>query len=99
MTGPLMSSKQSSAEKRNDLLSFIEDQAKVGVYKTRVLERKEIDPLSGKEKTVAITELVRDSVGMVLRQDESPLSKFGINVYNLSLNQIKYDEDHRKADS
>ncbi|MEM6802756.1 MAG: SPFH domain-containing protein [Bacteroidota bacterium] len=92
MTGPLMSSKQSSAEKRNDLLSFIEDQAKVGVYKTRVLERKEIDPLSGKEKTVAITELVKGDNGIVLRQDESPLSKFGIDLYNLSLNNISYDE-------
>ena len=96
MTGPLMSSKQSSAEKRNDLLSFIEDQAKVGVYKTRVIEKKEIDPLSGKEKTVAFTELVTDSMGSVLRQDESPLSKFGINIYNLSLNQIKYDETIEK---
>ncbi|MEZ4849405.1 MAG: SPFH domain-containing protein [Bacteroidia bacterium] len=92
MTGPLMSSKQSSSEKRNDLLSFIEDQAKVGVYRTRVIEKKEIDPLSGKEKTVAITELVTDSMGNVRRQDESPLAKFGINVYNLSLNQIRYDE-------
>ncbi|MDW3649920.1 MAG: SPFH domain-containing protein [Bacteroidia bacterium] len=92
MTGPLMSSKQSSAEKRNDLLSFIEDQAKVGVYKTRVIERKEIDPLSGKEKTVAITELVVGEDGLVLRQDESPLSKFGIDLYNLSLNNISYDE-------
>lgn len=92
MTGPLMSSKQSSAEKRNDLLSFIEDQAKVGVYKTRVIERKEIDPLSGKEKTVAITELIVGENGLVKRQDESPLSKFGINLYNLSLNNISYDE-------
>lgn len=96
MTGPLMSSKESSAEKRNALLSFIEDQAKVGVYRTRVIEKKEIDPLSGKEKTVAITELVTDTLGNILRQDESPLSKFGINIYNLSLNRIQYDETIEK---
>ncbi|MEM7654717.1 MAG: SPFH domain-containing protein [Bacteroidota bacterium] len=96
MTGPLMSSKESSAEKRNALLSYIEDQAKVGVYKTRVIERKDIDPLSGKEKTVAITELVTDEAGMILRQDQSPLERFGINIYNLSLNQIKYDETIEK---
>lgn len=96
MTGPLMSSKQSSSEKRNDLLSFIEDQAKVGVYKTRVIEKKEIDPLSGKEKTVAITQLVTDDTGVILRQDQSPLERFGINIYNLSLNQIKYDETIEK---
>ncbi|WNJ16696.1 SPFH domain-containing protein [Pontibacter sp. G13] len=92
MTGPLMSSKESSSEKRNALLSYIEDQAKIGVYRTRVVERLVDDPLSGKKKPVAVTELVTDSVGNYLRADESPLSSFGINIYNLSLNRIKYDE-------
>lgn len=96
MTGPLMSSKQSSAEKRNDLLSFIEDQAKEGVYKTRVIERKEIDPLSGKEKTVAITEIILGEDNRPQRQADSDLKKFGINLYNLALNEIKYDETIEK---
>ncbi|MEO1449195.1 MAG: SPFH domain-containing protein, partial [Bacteroidota bacterium] len=96
MTGPLMSSKESSSEKRNDLLSYIEDQAKSGVYRTKVIETKEIDPLSGKEKTVAKTELVTDEGGLILRQDQSPLGRFGINIYNLSLNRIKYDETIEK---
>ena len=34
MTGTLMSSKESSAEKRNDLIYYVEDQASKGVYKT-----------------------------------------------------------------
>jgi hypothetical protein len=34
MTGPLMSSAESYASKRNDLLSYIADQVEKGVYKT-----------------------------------------------------------------
>jgi hypothetical protein len=34
MTGPLMSSKESYAEKRNELLRLMEDQVQRGVYRT-----------------------------------------------------------------
>ena len=44
MTGPLMTSKESYAEKRNDLIYYIEDQASKGVYKTKQVEVKEVDP-------------------------------------------------------
>ena len=48
MTGPLMSSKESSAEKRNDLLSFIEDQSINGVYRTKQEDiGKEVIPFFG----------------------------------------------------
>jgi hypothetical protein len=40
MTGPLMSSTESYAVRRPDLLSFIEDQLKLGVYKTRKVDMK-----------------------------------------------------------
>src|SRR5262245_11763485 len=35
MTGPLMSSKESYAEKRNALISYVEDQVAHGVFRTR----------------------------------------------------------------
>ena len=34
MTGPLMSSRESFADKRNDLLRYVEDQVEAGVYQT-----------------------------------------------------------------
>ncbi len=93
MTGPLMSSKESYAERRNDLLSFIDDQAAYGVYKTTTKEVKGIDPLSGKEKTVTVVEIVKDTTANTLkRQGESPLADIGIGIYNLSINKIVYDE-------
>ena len=90
-TGPLMSSKESSAEKRNDLLAFIEDQIETGVYKTRSKEVKEADAITGEMKTVTKVEIVQDSLKQFVRTSKSPLSQFGITVYNLSLNEIKYD--------
>ncbi len=97
MTGPLMSSKESYAERRNDLISFIDDQASRGVYKTRTREKKGIDPLSGKEKTISVVEMVMDTLNSEIeRQENSPLENYGISLYNLSINKIKYDETVEK---
>jgi len=41
MTGPLMSSKESYAERRNELIRFIEDQITLGVYKTRTFQKND----------------------------------------------------------
>ncbi len=93
MTGPLMSSKESYADRRNDLINFIEDQAAKGVYRTVPREVKGFDPMTGKEKTATVVEILVDSLSMEpMRQEQSPLEKFGIKLYNLSINSIKYDE-------
>lgn len=92
MTGPLMSSKESYAERRNDLISFIDDQASIGVYNTTTKEVKGTDPLSGKEKTFTVVEINTDSSGVFQRQEVSPLKDSGVSIYNLSLNTIKYNE-------
>jgi hypothetical protein len=93
MTGPLMSSKESYAEKRNQLISFIEDQAVNGVYQTSVKQTRDKDLITGTEKTVFVVDLVPDaSAPAKLRREEiSPLSTFGLKSYNLSINQIRYD--------
>jgi hypothetical protein len=92
MTGPLMSSKESYAEKRNDLIFYINDQAEKGVYRTRTKETKGIDLLSGKEKTISVVNLVIDTLtGETLRQEVSPFVTYSILTYNLSINEVKYD--------
>jgi hypothetical protein len=92
MTGPLMSSKESYAEKRNDLIFYVNDQAEKGVYRTKTREAKGVDLLSGKEKTISVVELVIDpSTGETLRQEVSPFVTYTILTYNLSINEVKYD--------
>lgn len=96
MTGPLMSSTESYAVRRPDLLSYIEDQLRLGVYRTRKIDTKAPDPITGQEKTISIVELVTNESGVILRQERSPLSEFGIRTFNLSLKEIRYDESVEK---
>jgi regulator of protease activity HflC (stomatin/prohibitin superfamily) len=89
--GPLMSSREAFAEKRNDLIRYIDDQVVNGVYKTTTKNIQDKDPMTGAPRTVAITEIVMGKVGPE-RQDESPIVRFKIKIYNLSLNSITYEE-------
>jgi hypothetical protein len=90
-SGPLMSSKESYAEKKNELFAFIEDQASEGVYKTKSREVKGIDPLSEKEKTVTVVEIL-ENAGVKLRQEVSPVKKYGMVLGNLAINKIEYND-------
>ncbi len=96
MTGPLMSSKESYAEKRNDLIFYIEDQASRGVYKTKQSEIKQIDPLTNEEKSVTVVNIVERIPGQPVRQEESPIKAYGIRLYNISINGIAYDNTVEK---
>lgn len=94
MVGQLMSSTESSSAKRSMLLSYIEDQAQNGVFRTITKDVKTKDPLTGAEKTVSIVELIPDPsapAGFV-RQEESPLKYLGFKSSNLSINNIFYDK-------
>jgi regulator of protease activity HflC (stomatin/prohibitin superfamily) len=98
MTGPLMSSKESYAERRNDLIQYVEDQIAHGVYKTTTQDKTAIDPLSGHEKTVTIVKIVADpkAPGGLARQETSLLEDFGIRVYGVSITSIDYDPEVEK---
>jgi len=91
-TGPLMSSTESSAEKRNLLLQYMQDQAKNGTYMTRTVAIKVIDPISGVEKTANAAEIVMDG-GKPLREQGSAITDFGIKLLPISINQVKYDPE------
>lgn len=91
MTGPLMSSRESNAEKRNYLLQYVEDQAINGVYKTKQKEVKVKDELSGQEKTITSVEISQTN-GVIDRTEKSPLKQFNISLSSLSINRIVYDK-------
>ncbi len=93
MTGPLMSSKESSAEKRNDLLSYIEDQSINGVYRTKQEEVKVHDDLMNTDKTITVVKIVQDAKNMPMRQEISAVKVYGVNLQGLALNSIDYDSE------
>lgn len=92
-SGPLLSSKESYAEKRSYMINYIEDQLIHGVYRTEMEDKQVIDPLSGHEKTVTTVKLIADSkaAGSLARQETSLVQDFGLRVYGLSLTKIDYD--------
>lgn len=93
MTGPLMSSRESFADKRNDLLRYVEDQVEGGVYQTTARDVRVKDELSGADKTVKLVEIVNGQGGQPLRQEQAQLTKFGIKPFNFSIKRLPYDAE------
>lgn len=93
LVGPLMSSKESYAEKKNDLIYYIEDQASRGAYKTIQKEVKEMDQLTNTEKLVTKVEIEKDSLGVPARQEISPMSTYKVKLYNMSINNMIFSAE------
>ena len=92
MSGPLMSSKESYAEKRNELINYIEDQASNGVYKTTQKDEKTIDALTNAEKVIKVVEILKDKKGGFARVEKSPIQRYNVKLSNLSVNGVNYDK-------
>ncbi|OGN09391.1 MAG: hypothetical protein A3J46_01125 [Candidatus Yanofskybacteria bacterium RIFCSPHIGHO2_02_FULL_41_11] len=92
MTGPLMSSRESFADKRNDLLRYVEDQVGGG-YQTTARDVRVKDELSGADKTVKLVEIVNGANGQPLRQEQAQLTRFGIKPFNFSIKRLPYDTE------
>ena len=95
-TGPLMSSYESYSERRNDILSLIEDQLRYGVYKTKVSEVVITDNLTGEKKTIKQAFLVPsdkpEDFGWA-RQERAPFAAYKLDLAQLSIDDLIYDED------
>jgi hypothetical protein len=96
MTGPLMSSKESYAEKRTSLIRYIEDQIAYGVYRTTQRDMKIKDPITNQDKTVTIVEIVTNTSGKLERQEEAVLASYGIKTTNFAVTELPYDETVEK---
>jgi len=93
MSGPLMSSRESYAEKRADLINYITDQIQYGVYRTVHEQVKTTDPLTGQEKVIDIVlpKQNEHSPNGIEREEESPIQKYGMSASNITINGIDYD--------
>lgn len=91
MTGPLMSSTESYASRRSELLKLMEDQVSGGIFQTKTVVETQKDPITGAERKVSVVQLVTDKEGKYLRVEDSPLKEFGIRAFNLAINQIAYE--------
>lgn len=91
LAGPLMSSTESSGERRAELVQYINDQAEKGVYVTKVVDKEVVDAITNQKKAVQVTVIERDKEGNPKRQQGSILAEFGIKLLPLSIAELKYD--------
>lgn len=90
-SGPLMSSKESYAEKKNDFAEYVQDQVENGIYRTTQVAVIGADVLSGEKKEVtALAIVVKD--GQRQHREAGQLTAWGIKPFNLSIRNIDYDE-------
>lgn len=92
-SGPMMTAYESYAEKKNDLMRYIEDQISNGVYQTIIKEVKVKDEISGDEKVIRVAYPLTDSTAIngIKRQELPPFKEFGIRVSSVALNDLTYD--------
>ena len=98
LAGPSMTSKESAAAKRNELLAVIEDQITNGAYRT-VTEKRVIEDFDGTKKTVDVVIPMKDvkAPNGIARVEESPAAKYGIVFSSFAINDIIYEDRVDKA--
>ena len=89
-----MSAFESYAEKKNDMVFYINDQLTYGVYKTTIREEISVDSFTGEQKKVKVASLIakEDAPNGFVRSEKSPFSSYGIMIDQVSITEITYDE-------
>lgn len=91
LVGTLMSSKESYAEKRNDLIHYVSDQVQSGIYRTRQKSEWVKDPITNQDKQVITAQIILDTDGKAERQEAAILTQFGIKAFNFTIVKMPYD--------
>ncbi|MBO4691039.1 MAG: hypothetical protein J5621_09235 [Paludibacteraceae bacterium] len=97
-SGPLMSAYESVSEKKNNLIEYITDQLNNGVYTTSISIAEVIDPITGEKKQQKFAVLIPDSMsaGGYRRSEKSPFDYYGIEIGQVSVSKIDYEERVQK---
>jgi len=87
MSGPLMSSKEAVSEKKTLLLTYTEDQANNGIYRTRAVKTK--DTLS--DANSRLSEIVlKDGKPQIIKA--SDVAVYGVTLSNFTINEIVFSD-------
>lgn len=93
LSGQTMTSSQSAASRRADLLHYIEDQMRFGVYKTATQQTRVVDNVTKQERTITVVEIMKDAQGNALRNNVSAIAEYGVKLVQTSISEIPYDKD------
>lgn len=89
--GPLMTSLESVAEKRNDLIAYATDQLNNGIYATTTKTVEKRNAITNELEKIQQAEIVYDSNGNPKRNEEGPFLKYGLKVSQLAIADLKYE--------
>jgi hypothetical protein len=92
--GPLMTSLESVAEKRTDLIAYATDQLNNGVYATKVKTVEVLNQITNEKQKINVAEIVPDdkAIGGYKRQESSPFTYYGLKVSQLSIADLRYEK-------
>lgn len=90
-SGPTMTSFESAAGRRNELLQILNDQTLHGVYKT-VTKTVRAKDLAGVEKDLTLIEIVRDDKGAPVRAQQSYVQKYNVNMLPMTISGFDYEK-------
>lgn len=90
--GAFMTSREASAERRGDLIGYIEDMVKNGIYLTKSKENYEVDAVTGDSVVVRFAERISDpaSPGGYKRQAASEVAKYNIRIGTPAINRVVF---------
>lgn len=90
-SGPTMSSFESAAGRRNELLQILNDQTLNGVYKTlsKTIRAKDV---AGVEKDMQVIEIIKDEKGLPLRAQASYVQEYNVELLPMTIHAFKYED-------
>jgi hypothetical protein len=90
-SGPIMTSFESAAGRRNELLQVLNDQTLHGVYKTQSKTVRAKD-IAGVERDVTAIDILTDDKGHPLRAQKSYVEEYHVTMLPMTINKIKYED-------
>ncbi len=95
MTGPLLSSRESYAEKKTNLIEWAQDQITNGVYKVNQQQVEATDELSGQKRNVIVASIALNAEAPAgrVRQEQSVVGEFGIHAFNFAVTHVEYSPE------
>lgn len=93
VTGPVMSGSEHQSARKGEFYSLVFSQFKDGLYQTIKVQRELLDQTdtSGQPITVFATEVVLGDNGRPLIDEVSPLSQYGFDIAQFSIEDTDYD--------
>jgi regulator of protease activity HflC (stomatin/prohibitin superfamily) len=86
-----MSSFDSAAGRRNELLQILNDQTLNGVYKTASRTTR-VKGLDGVEKDTTVVEIIKDDKGNPVRAQESYVKKYNVTLLPMTISGFRYED-------